>query len=94
MFKKNTEKIKTHVSCSVHYILVHQYSETNVNHFLFNLLIINGLYMFRALLAHLQECAAQTALGILHACYITLVQPTDITPTQYTKCHLCNASSG
>jgi hypothetical protein len=32
-----------------------QYSETNVMHFLFNLLSIKGLYMFRALLPHPQE---------------------------------------
>jgi hypothetical protein len=32
-----------------------QYSETNVIRFLFNLLRIKGLYMFRALLAHPQE---------------------------------------
>jgi hypothetical protein len=32
-----------------------QYSETNVMHFLFNLLKIKGLYMFRSLLAHPQE---------------------------------------
>jgi hypothetical protein len=32
-----------------------QYSETNLMHFLFNLLRIKGLYMFRALLAHPQE---------------------------------------
>jgi hypothetical protein len=36
-------------------IIVHQYSETNVMHFLFHLLKINGLYMFRALVAHPQE---------------------------------------
>jgi hypothetical protein len=36
-------------------ITVHQYSETNVMHFSFNLLSIKGLYMFRALLAHPQE---------------------------------------
>jgi hypothetical protein len=35
-------------------IIVYQYSETNVMHFLFSLLRIKGLYMFRALL-HLQE---------------------------------------
>jgi hypothetical protein len=29
-----------------------QHSETNVMHFLFSLLRIKGLYMFRALLAH------------------------------------------
>jgi hypothetical protein len=32
-----------------------QYSETNVMHFLFNLLRIKGLYMFRALVPHSQE---------------------------------------
>jgi hypothetical protein len=32
----------------------HQYSETNVMHFLFNLLRIKGFYMFRALLVHPQ----------------------------------------
>jgi hypothetical protein len=36
-------------------LLYYQYSETNVMHFLFTLLRINGLYMFRALLAHPQE---------------------------------------
>jgi hypothetical protein len=36
-------------------IIVYQYSETNVMHFLFNLLRIKGLYMFRALLSHPQE---------------------------------------
>jgi hypothetical protein len=36
-------------------IIVHQWSKTNVMHFLFNLLKIKGLYMFRALFAHPQE---------------------------------------
>jgi hypothetical protein len=36
-------------------IIVYQYSETNVMHFLFNLLRIKDLCMFRALLAHLHE---------------------------------------
>jgi hypothetical protein len=36
-------------------IVIYLYSETNVIHFLFNLLRIKGLYMFRALLAHPQE---------------------------------------
>jgi hypothetical protein len=36
-------------------ITVYQYSESNAMHFLFNLLRIKGLYMFRALLAHPQE---------------------------------------
>jgi hypothetical protein len=35
--------------------MVYQYSESNVMHFLFSLLRIKGLYMFRALLAHPQE---------------------------------------
>jgi hypothetical protein len=42
------------------------YNETNVMLFLFNLLKINGLCMFRALLAHPQE-----ALGVLRACCIS-----------------------
>src|SRR5215510_6150607 len=33
----------------------HQYNETNVIHFSFNLLRMKGLYMFRASLAHPQE---------------------------------------
>jgi hypothetical protein len=45
---------------------------------------------------------SQTALGILHACNVSwlchdcsftagVAQPTDIAPTQYTKCRLCRA---
>jgi hypothetical protein len=40
-------------------------------HFLFSLLRIMGLYIFQALLAHLQEALSQTALGILRACYVS-----------------------
>jgi hypothetical protein len=36
-------------------IIVYQYIETNVVHFLFSLLRIKGLYMFRPLLTHPQE---------------------------------------
>jgi hypothetical protein len=36
-------------------IAVYQHSETNVMHFLFILLKIKGLYIFRELIAHLQE---------------------------------------
>jgi hypothetical protein len=36
-------------------ILRYQYSKTNVMHLLFNLFRIKGFYMFRALLAHLQQ---------------------------------------
>jgi hypothetical protein len=42
-----------------------QYSETNMMHFLFNLLRIKGLYMFRALLAHPQEALHK------HVCYVS-----------------------
>jgi hypothetical protein len=35
--------------------LPYQYSETNMMHFLFNLIRIKGLNMFQALLAHPQE---------------------------------------
>jgi hypothetical protein len=51
-------------------IIAYQYSETNVMHFLFNLLRIKGLYMFRALLAHPHE-----ALGILRECYVSWLLP-------------------
>jgi hypothetical protein len=34
---------------------IYQYSKTNMMHFLFSLLRVKGLYMFRALLAQLQE---------------------------------------
>jgi hypothetical protein len=40
---------------TLEYILLLQYSETKVMHFLLNLLRIKGLYMFRVLLAHPQE---------------------------------------
>jgi hypothetical protein len=43
------------------YITVYQYSETNVKHFLFSLVRIKGLYLFRASLANPQE--------MLHAIY-------------------------
>jgi hypothetical protein len=36
-------------------IIVYQYSETNVMHFLFGILRSKGLYMIRALLTHPQE---------------------------------------
>jgi hypothetical protein len=37
------------------YLYGHRYTETNVMHFLFNLLTIMGLCMFWTLLAHPQE---------------------------------------
>jgi hypothetical protein len=49
---------------------VYQYSETNFMHFLFNLLRIKGLYMFRELLVHPQEA----------------LKWNDITRMQYPKC--------
>jgi hypothetical protein len=53
--------------------------------FLFILLRIKGLYMFRALLAHPQEA--------LYTNGTTLVQPTDITRTYYTKCSVYEGKS-
>jgi hypothetical protein len=44
--------------------MVLQYNETNVMHFLFSLLRIEALYMFRAEVAHPQE-----ALNKLHSVY-------------------------
>jgi hypothetical protein len=72
-------------------------------HFLFNLLRTENLYMFRALLAHPQEelhsgtwyiaCVlCQLAIPGLEWNTPVLVQPTDITRTQYTNCPLCSAS--
>jgi hypothetical protein len=49
------------------YIIVYQYNETNVRHFLFSLLRIKGLYMFRALLAHPQEALHKRQL-VYSAC--------------------------
>jgi hypothetical protein len=43
------------ITCAVQRGIENQYSATNVMHFLFNLLRIKGLYMFRALLPHPQE---------------------------------------
>jgi hypothetical protein len=37
------------------YYVLHQYSKTSMMHFLFNVLRIKGLYVFRALLADPQE---------------------------------------
>jgi hypothetical protein len=55
-------------------LAINQYSETNLMHFLFNLLRINGLYMFRALLAHPQE-----ALNKRHMVYCVRVMSVDCT---------------
>jgi hypothetical protein len=52
----------------------HQYCETNVMHILFKLFRIKGLYMFRALLAHLQE-----ALHKQHLVYCVRVMSFDCT---------------
>jgi hypothetical protein len=86
-------------------IVVYQYSKTNVMHLLLNLLIIKGLYMSRALLAHLQEalrkqhllyCMCVMSVGCtrngVELALPVLVQLFDITHTQYTKCSLCSAS--
>jgi hypothetical protein len=55
-------------------ITVYQYSETNVIHFLFSLLRIKSLYIFRALLAHSQE-----ALYKQHLVYCVRVMSVDST---------------
>jgi hypothetical protein len=73
-----------------------------VMHFLLSLLRIKGLSMFRALLAHPQEvlykrhlvyCVRVMSVGCTRI-GVELVQPTDITHTQYTKCRLCSVSWG
>jgi hypothetical protein len=81
-------------------IIVYQCSETNVMHFLFNLLRTMGLYMFRGLLAHPQDTLHKRHLvycvRVMSGGCTTpiLVQPTDITRTQYTECRLRRASWG
>jgi hypothetical protein len=79
-------------------VRVYQYSETNVRHFLFSLLRIKGLYMFRALLAHPQK-----ALRKRHLVYCVRVMSVGCTRiedpfqswcSQYTKCRLCCTSWG
>jgi hypothetical protein len=62
---------QTPLLCNVFTASNYQRSETNVMHFLFSLLRINGLYMFWALITHPQEALSQTTLGILRACYVT-----------------------
>jgi hypothetical protein len=52
------------------FIIVYQYSKTNVMQFLFSLLIIKGLYMLRALLAHLQEALYSTNDTLYIACVL------------------------
>jgi hypothetical protein len=90
------------VGCLASFVImiVDQYSETNVMHFLLNLLRIKGLYMFRALLVHPQEVlhkrhlvyCVRMSVGCARIVGPILVQPPDITRMQYTKCRLCSAS--
>jgi hypothetical protein len=47
--------IPTKINIFLTYVIVYQYSKTNVMHFLFSLLSIKGPYVFRALLAPPQE---------------------------------------
>jgi hypothetical protein len=51
--------------CRPETISRNQYSESNVMHFLFNLLKIKGLYMFQALLVHPQEALHKRHLYIV-----------------------------
>jgi hypothetical protein len=83
------------------YIIVYQYSETNVMQFLFSLLRIKGLYMLRALIAHPQE-----ALQKRHLVYCVRVMSVGCTRikvemqswcstsgTWYIACVLCQLAS-
>jgi hypothetical protein len=57
----------------------YQYSETNVMYFLFSLLRMKDLYMFRALLAHPQEVLHKRHLVYCLRVISVLVQPADNT---------------
>jgi hypothetical protein len=48
-------KIIPDISTQYRYSYKNKYSEASAMHFLFSLLRIKGLYMFRVLLAHFQE---------------------------------------
>jgi hypothetical protein len=91
------------VTHSINYCPVPQYNATNVMHFSFNLLRIECLYIFRALLAHPQEalhkrhlvyCVGIMSVGsattVLQSCHSQLTYAR----THYTKCRLCTASWG
>jgi hypothetical protein len=54
-----------------------QYGETNVLYFLFSLLRIKGIYMFRVLLAHSQEAIHKRYLVYWYIAHLR---------TKYTKC--------
>jgi hypothetical protein len=68
-------------------IRVYQYSETKVMHFLFNLLRIKDLYMFRALFAHPQE-----ALDKRHLVYCVRIISVDCgtVAVQLKPCNILN----
>jgi hypothetical protein len=74
-------------------IVVYQFSETNVMHFLFNLLRIKGLYMFQALLAHPQVvlhkrqlvyCVRVMSVGCTRI-EVELINQRDVLFTQFIK---------
>jgi hypothetical protein len=74
-------------------IIVYQYTETNVMHFLFSLLRIKSVYMFRELLVRPQEALnkRQLVYCVLRARYVSWlyqVEPTDIKHMHCTKCRL------
>jgi hypothetical protein len=62
--RKVTQLEKYKTEHNKHNDMQYQYSETSVMHFLFNLLRIKGLYMFRALLAHPQGVMRKKQLCI------------------------------
>jgi hypothetical protein len=88
VFTKLTNTDSTLMFCWP-YIIVYQYSETNVMHFLFNLLRIKGFYMFRALLAHPQEVLNKRylvyCLRVMSVGCTILVQPRAVTEPTFTK---------
>jgi hypothetical protein len=79
---------------------VYQCSVTNVMYFLFRLLRIKSLYMFRALIAHPKEvlykrqlvyCVCVKSVSCTRIWMPMLVQPTDVTRMQYTNFRLWSA---
>jgi hypothetical protein len=85
----------------------YQYTETNVMHFIFSLLSINGLYMFRALLAlpqevlhkrHLVYCMVVISVGYsndlyMFEHYLLILRRRYTSDTCYVVCVLCQLAA-
>jgi hypothetical protein len=65
----------------------YQHKETNVMHFMFSLLRIRGLYMFRGLLAHRQEALHNRHLVYCVVCVSLSTAPQFIISQKALECN-------